>query len=161
MLTKLEILKSRLHEKAKNNKAFTLIELIIVIVIIGILVAVAMANMGKNTDDSKIARAKADIRLVAGALDRYYADTGKTDFSAELNTDCQEKLAKQVEAINGEMVGPYLKTCPISPWEGSSYKVEWDNDSLTYNVYISFSQGSKTKYITSKNLTQVFDQKPE
>ena len=111
MLTKLEILKSRLHEKAKNNKAFTLIELIIVIVIIGILVAVAMANMGKNTDDSKIARAKADIRLVAGALDRYYADTGKTDFNEELNADCQEKLAQQVDAIfeDGEM--------PSNPFE--------------------------------------------
>ena len=139
MLTKLEILKSRLHKKAKNNKTLTINELIIVIVIISNLDTVAMENMGKNTDDSKIARAKADIRLVAGALDRYYADTGKTDFSDELHTHCETKLAKQVEAINAEMVGPYLKTCPISPWEGSSYKVEWDADSLTYNVYISFS----------------------
>ena len=86
MLTKLEKIKARFHEKAKNNKAFTLIELIIVIVIIGILVAVAMANMGKNTDDSKIARAKSDIRLAAGALDRYYADTGDSDLSGDLKT---------------------------------------------------------------------------
>ena len=92
MLTKLEILKSRLHKKAKNNKAFTLIELIIVIVIIGILVAVAMANMGKNTDDSKIARAKADIRLVAGALDRYYADTGNTEFSEDDEFDIDSTI---------------------------------------------------------------------
>ena len=156
MLTKLEILKACFREKAKNNKAFTLIELIIVIVIIGILVAVAMANMGKNTDDSKIARAKSDIRLAAGALDRYYADTGDANQEGELANICKEKLAKQVESISGDKVGPYLKTCPVSPWEGSSYKVEWDKNTLTYNVSIEFNG----KYLSSTDLSKVLDKAP-
>lgn len=156
MLTKLETLKACFREKAKNNKAFTLIELIIVIVIIGILVAAAMANMGKNTDDSKIARAKSDIRLAAGALDRYYADTGKIDFNSDLATDCPKKLAEQVNSINGDMVGPYLKTCPVSPWEGSKYQVVWDPNTLTYNVFIEFNG----KYLSSTDLSKVLDKAP-
>ena len=136
MLTRLEKLKSRFYEKAKNNKGFTLVELIIVIVIIGILVAVAMANMGKNTDDSKIARAKSDIRLVAGALDRYYADTGDNSLKDNLDNFCSDKLTKQVDSISGDKVGPYLKTCPVSPWDNENYKVSWDDSTLSYNIDI-------------------------
>ena len=157
MLTNLEKWKSRFHEKAKNNKAFTLIELIIVIVIIGILVAVAMANMGKNTDDSKIARAKSDIRLAAGALDRYYADTGDADLADKLDTICKEKLTQQVDSISGDKVGPYLKTCPVSPWEGKNYTVKWDKSTLTYNIEISFTDN---KCLSSRDLSKVHDSCP-
>ena len=157
MLTKLEKLKSRFHEKAKNNKAFTLIELIIVIVIIGILVAVAMANMGKNTDDSKIARAKSDIRLTAGALDRYYADTGDDKLTGALAQNCKDKLIKPVNSISGDTVGPYLKSCPVSPWDDEDYQLSWDDDTLTYNVTIKFTQGSNTKYLTSKDLSRIHE----
>ena len=157
MLTKLEKLKACFHEKAKNNKAFTLIELIIVIVIIGILVAVSMANMGKNTDDSKIARAKSDIRLVAGALDRYYADTGDSTLSGDLKTICEDKLSKQVDSISGDKVGPYLKTCPVSPWEKKNYTVSWDKSTLTYNIEMSFADN---KCLSSRDLSKVHETCP-
>ena len=157
MLTRLEKLKSRFLDKAKNNKGFTLIELIIVIVIIGILVAVAMANMGKNTDDSKIARAKSDIRLVAGALDRYYADTGDSSLKDNLDNFCSEKLTKQVDSISGDKVGPYLKNCPASPWDGKNYNVSWDDSTLSYNIDITFTDN---KCISSKDLSKVHDSCP-
>ena len=157
MLTKLETLRAIFHEKKKDNKAFTLVELIIVIVIIGILVAVAMANMGKNTDDSKIARAKSDIRLVAGALDRYYADTGDSSLKDNLDNFCSEKLTKQVDSISGDKVGPYLKTCPASPWDGKNYNVSWDDSTLSYNIDITFTDN---KCISSKDLSKVHDSCP-
>ena len=157
MLTNLEKWKTRFHEKANNNKAFTLIELIIVIVIIGILVAVAMANLGRNTDDSKVARAKSDIRLIAGSLDRYYADTGDAELSGKLDTICKERLTKQVDSISGDKVGPYMKTCPVSPWEGKDYLVSWDPKSLTYNIQISFTDN---KCVSSRDLSKVHDSCP-
>ena len=154
MLTKLETLRAIFNEKKKDNKAFTLVELIIVIVIIGILVAVAMANMGKNTDDSKIARAKSDIRLAAGALDRYYADTGDASQTKNLDEVCKDKLSQQVDSISGDKVGPYLKTCPVSPWEGKDYTVSWDEKTLTYNIEITFGDN---KCISSRDLSKVHD----
>ena len=157
MLTKLETLRAIFHEKKKDNKAFTLVELIIVIVIISILVAVAMANMGKNTDDSKIARAKSDIRLVAGALDRYYADTGDDSLKDNLDNFCSEKLTEQVDSISGDKVGPYLKTCPVSPWEGTNYNVSWDDTTLSYNIDITFTDN---KCISSRDLSKVYDSCP-
>ena len=78
MLNYLENKKKSLMQKAKGKEGFTLVELMIVIVIIGVLVAMAMANFGKSGEDAKVARAKSDARTLAGAVQIYYSDTGNT-----------------------------------------------------------------------------------
>ncbi len=55
-------------------KAFTLIELLIVVAIIAILSAIAVPNFLEAQVRSKVARAKADMRTMAGALEQYRVD---------------------------------------------------------------------------------------
>jgi len=54
--------------KLKNRKAFTMIELIFVIVIIGILSAVAIPKFAMNKDDAMVAKAKNTVAAVRNAI---------------------------------------------------------------------------------------------
>ncbi|MBN1515747.1 prepilin-type N-terminal cleavage/methylation domain-containing protein [Candidatus Sumerlaeota bacterium] len=58
----------------KRRQAFTLIELLIVVLIIAILAAIAVPNFLEFQTRAKISRVKADLRAIATALEAYYGD---------------------------------------------------------------------------------------
>ena len=58
-------------------KAFTLIELLIVVAIIAILAAIALPNMLEAQMRAKVSRAHADMRTIATALELYRTDTNR------------------------------------------------------------------------------------
>ena len=60
--------------KLNNKKGFTLVELIVVIVIIGILAAVLVPKLGGFTDRAKSTEALVAAKQVATAYDAYYAE---------------------------------------------------------------------------------------
>ncbi len=64
----------------REPKAFTLIELLIVVAIIAILAAIAVPNFLEAQVRAKVSRAKADIRSAATALESYYVDYNRYPF---------------------------------------------------------------------------------
>ena len=58
----------------KNRKGFTLIELLIVVVIIGILAAIAIPKFAATKDKAKVASIKTDLRNVMTAQEAYFSD---------------------------------------------------------------------------------------
>jgi prepilin-type N-terminal cleavage/methylation domain-containing protein len=67
-----------------GRKGFTLIELLIVVVIIGILAAIAIPKFGATKDKAYIAAMKSDLRNLVTAEESYFADN--TTYSTSLAT---------------------------------------------------------------------------
>src|SRR5438309_11586593 len=60
-----------------NRKGFTLIELLIVVVIIGILAAIAIPKFANTKEKAYIASMKSDLRNLVTAAEAYFADSVK------------------------------------------------------------------------------------
>ena len=97
------------QKQSRRATGFTLVEVILVIVIIGILAAVAVPNFAGKTDKARIASAKSQIKNLASAVDIFEVDTGT--YPASLNALLTNP------GVNG-WDGPYMKgnSIPNDPW---------------------------------------------
>jgi len=71
-----------------NRKGFTLIELLIVVVIIGILAAIAIPKFANTKEKAYLASMKSDLRNLVTAEEAYFADSVKytTNLGTNFNT---------------------------------------------------------------------------
>ena len=92
-----------------NKKGFTLIELLIVVVIIGILAAIAIPKFANTKDKAYVAAMKSDLRNLATYEEQYAADNNGSYFSgtATNSTPLQGFTPSQnVTIVAGVVVGP-------------------------------------------------------
>ncbi len=66
----------KLLQKARTDEGFTLIELMIVIVILGVLAGIVVFAVGGITDRGTSAACKTDVSTISTAVEAYYAKTG-------------------------------------------------------------------------------------
>ncbi len=105
----------------KNKTGFTLIEIMLVVIIIGVLAAMVMPNMSGRGSQARIAAAKIDIEAnLMTVLDLYELDNGRYPTTEQGLTALIRKPNLSPEANNWN--GPYLKrnNIPIDPW-GKEY----------------------------------------
>jgi general secretion pathway protein G len=101
-----------------HPQAFTLVELLLVITIIGILAAIVVPRMVGRGEDARRAAAVADIAAMKTALDAFEVDTGDFPKSRSGLVDLMERPH---DAQNWH--GPYLDKLPKDPW-GNDYVYE-------------------------------------
>ena len=76
----------------KNKKAFTMIELIFVIVIIGILAAVAIPRLAVTRDDAKIVKTVSNLKILLYDSFSYYVSQGITIWKTSKWSDITDSI---------------------------------------------------------------------
>ena len=101
------------HRKSAIEKAFTLVEMLLVVMIIGILAALVIPKIVGRSEQARTTAAFADINGgIKAALGAYEVDNGF--FPKSL----QDLLVQPSNAKNWH--GPYLDKTPVDPW-GNPY----------------------------------------
>jgi type IV pilus assembly protein PilA len=114
----------------KEQKGFTLMELLIVILIIGVLMAIAVPVYNNITDSAMKSAHQANIRVIEGAITAYLADNGGGSYSAVVMDN--EGNISGTNITPGELVSGYLKAMPENPLASDSpkYYVKAANDEV-------------------------------
>ena len=95
---------------------FTLVEIMLVVIIIGVLAAMVVPRFAGRTEQAKIARTKSDIAAISVALDLYEMDLGQyPNALAEITS--KEPSSSLSQEARAQWKGPYLKrNLPRDPW---------------------------------------------
>src|SRR5205823_2737125 len=102
------------HPTNLRHSAFTLVELLLVLVILGILAAIVIPKFAGRTKQAQIAAAQTQISTFKTALDAFEVDNG---FYPKGKSGLQDLIIQPRDAQNWR--GPYLQTdkIPVDPWQ--------------------------------------------
>lgn len=95
--------------RQKRAAGFTLIEIMVVVVILGILATIVVANMKGKTEEAKKNATKTMINTIKLAIGSYEMDNGKTP-------------ASMSDLVNGEKHYLDQETVPVDSW-GHEFKI--------------------------------------
>ncbi|GEK77830.1 type II secretion system protein GspG [Pseudoalteromonas atlantica] len=94
-----------------KSSGFTLVELLIVMVILGLLASIVAPRMFSKVDSAREGTAKAQMQVIATALDSYRLDIGYYP----------DTLNELLQSTKRQWDGPYFpQKIPLDPW-GNEY----------------------------------------
>jgi general secretion pathway protein G len=129
--------------------AFTLIEMMVVMVIIGLLMALVGPQFIKQGEKAKVKAARAQVELLGTALDTFRLDVGRYPSS-------QEGLAalRQRPFGTDRWDGPYLKKdVPKDPWDRPYYYRSPGEAGRPYDLYSLGADGTPGGDGDSRDIT--------
>ncbi len=113
------------------NRGFSLVELLIVMVIIGLIASLVGPAMFGKVDSSKVKTAQAQMQLLGAAIDTYRLD----------NNEFPESLDNLINKTGKYWDGPYLPTnVPNDPWENPYF---YERTGSTYTLQSLGRDGKK------------------
>ena len=108
----------RLVSRLRRAAGFTLIELMVVLVIIGVLAALIVPNVLDRTDDARATAARTDVHNIMQALKLYKLDNQRFPTAEQ---GLQALVARPSVAPAPMNWKPYLEKLPNDPW-GQPYQ---------------------------------------
>lgn len=105
----------------RGHKGFTIVELVIVMVVIGILATIIMVSVSRARERSYLTRANADLLTVANATKLY----------VNKHNEYPPDVSRNIPAEIKEFISSNIPTSqwPSAPWPGSNFDYDaWDVD---------------------------------
>ncbi len=107
---------SLLSTRRDRASGFTLIEVMIVVVILGILAAIVVPKILDRPDQAKVTAAKADIAILMQALKLYRLDNGIYP-ATDQGLSALVKLPTSKPQPTNWKQGGYIERLPVDPWK--------------------------------------------
>jgi general secretion pathway protein G len=106
--------------RQSRGKGFTLIEVMVVVVILGILAAIVVPRIMSRPGEARVTRAKQDLRAIEAALNLYKLDNFRYP-STQQGLEALVKRPYDLPPNASWKAGGYLDRVPKDPW-GNTYK---------------------------------------
>ena len=116
-----------------TQRGFTLIEIMVVVVILGILAAIVVPHIIDRPDAARVAKARQDIRAVESALKLYRLDNFRYPTTEQGLAALVDMPTTQPEPRNWKS-GGYLDRIPTDPW-GETYHYRNPGEHGEIDVY--------------------------
>jgi general secretion pathway protein G len=100
----------------QKQTGFTLIEIMVVMVILGLLVAIVAPNILGRSDEARVTVAKTQLSNIANALDLYRLDNSHYPSTQQGLEALVSKPNGSPEPRNWNPSG-YMKNVPVDPWD--------------------------------------------
>lgn len=134
----------------KARKGFTLVEILIVVVILGILAAIVIPQFSQASTEAKLNSCRSSLQSLRSQIELYkiqHNDQPPTlaDFAAQMTTysDASGTTQATKDVANGFIYGPYMQRVPKNPWNNSdslaaadAAGVGWVYDETTGAIYV-------------------------
>ncbi|MFA5714888.1 MAG: type II secretion system protein [Candidatus Paceibacterota bacterium] len=131
-----------MSDKHQNQSAFTMIELLVVVAIIGILSALIIVGMGSLTQDARDAKRKDEIDTVRKAL-YSQSSLGTKGYPVETSWCCLGKTGN-CTTLTSALVPDFLGKLPQDPSYNSSNKEScymYKSNGTTFDLYTKLEKG--------------------
>lgn len=117
----------------RNNRGFTMIELLVVLVILGLLAGLVGPQFFGKVDSSKVKTAETQVKMLKMALQTYRLDVGQYPPTLE-------GLRTAPAAVKQYWDGPYLEEgVPLDPWNNNYV---YEINAATDHGFLLYSLGA-------------------
>jgi len=128
-------------QRKRTRSGFTLIEILLVVVIIGLLLGIGVPNLVSRLRGAERTRAQADIKAISMALDMYRMDNGTYP------PNLQALITRPESSRNWD--GPYMEEgLPKDPW-GGDYLYQYPGTRRTHSFDLHTQGSAETGPITN------------
>ncbi|HSH26972.1 MAG TPA: type II secretion system major pseudopilin GspG [Wenzhouxiangella sp.] len=118
----------------RNSAGFSLIELLVVLMILGLIAGLVVPNVLQRGEDAKLKAAAAEVQRISMAVDEYYLDNGRPP------EDLRQLVKKPANASNWN--GPYINESNLNdPWE-NPYQYRYPGQHRAFDIWSHGADGS-------------------
>lgn len=130
-----------MQQTAHRQQGFTLLEIMVVMVILGLLAAVVAPNVLQNQDTAMVKKSQADIAALEQALDLYRMENHRYPTTDQGLEALVSKPEYGPEAKNYRP-GGYIKRLPQDPW-GNPYLYLYPGENAAVDIFSTGADGEE------------------
>lgn len=118
----------------RNSAGFSLIELLVVLMILGLIAGLVVPNVLQRGEDAKLKAAAAEVQRISMAVDEYYLDNGRPP------EELRQLVKEPGNASNWN--GPYINESNLNdPWE-NAYQYRYPGQHRSFDIWSHGADGS-------------------